>query len=80
VVGLYLDPLERALVFCVDEEPQIQALGRSQPMMPGVPQRMTADSSGTARPPCSPHWGSPRAGSSARRTAGTETLHPDQDR
>jgi transposase len=46
VVGLYLDPPERALVFCVDEKSQIQALNRSQPvlpMMPGVPARMTAD-------------------------------------
>jgi transposase len=46
VVALYLDPPERALVFCVDEKSQIQALDRSQPvlpMMPGVPQRMTAD-------------------------------------
>lgn len=46
VVGLYLDPPERALVFCVDEKSQIQALDRSQPvlpMMPGVPQRMTSD-------------------------------------
>lgn len=46
VVGLYLDPPERALVFCVDEKSQIQALDRSQPvlpMMPGVPSRQTAD-------------------------------------
>ena len=46
VVGLYLDPPERALVFCVDEKSQIQALNRSQPMlpmMPGIPQRMTHD-------------------------------------
>lgn len=46
VVGLYMDPPERALVFCVDEKSQIQALDRSQPvlpMMPGVPQRQTAD-------------------------------------
>ncbi|MGY5035967.1 IS630 family transposase [Streptomyces sp. 900116325] len=44
VVGLYLDPPERALVFCVDEKSQIQALDRSQPvlpMMPGVPERAT---------------------------------------
>lgn len=42
VVGLYLDPPERALVLCVDEKPQIQALDRSQPvlpMMPRVPER-----------------------------------------
>ncbi|WP_329373239.1 IS630 family transposase [Streptomyces sp. NBC_01483] len=46
VVGLYLDPPERALVFCVDEKSQIQALDRSQPvlpMMPGVPERATHD-------------------------------------
>ncbi|MFD5973987.1 IS630 family transposase [Streptomyces bacillaris] len=46
VVGLYLDPPERALVFCVDEKSQIQALDRSQPvlpMMPKVPQRVTHD-------------------------------------
>lgn len=46
VVGLYLDPPERALVFCVDEKSQIQALDRSQPvlpMMPAVPERRTAD-------------------------------------
>lgn len=46
VVGLYLDPPERALVFCVDEKSRIQALDRSQPvlpMMPGVPQRLTHD-------------------------------------
>ncbi|RDG33466.1 IS630 family transposase [Streptomyces corynorhini] len=46
VVGLCLDPPERALVFCVDEKSRIQALDRSQPvlrMMPGVPQRVTHD-------------------------------------
>ena len=46
VVGLYLNPQERALVLCVDEKSQIQALDRSQPvlpMMPGVPERATHD-------------------------------------
>jgi transposase len=46
VVGLYLDPPERALVLCVDEKSQIQALDRSQPilpMLPGVPERATHD-------------------------------------
>ncbi|MHC5909281.1 IS630 family transposase [Streptomyces sp. S6] len=46
VVGLYLDPPEKALVLCVDEKSQIQALDRSQPvlpMMPHVPERQTAD-------------------------------------
>ena len=46
VVGLYLDPPERALVLCVDEKSQIQALDRSQPilpLLPGVPQRASHD-------------------------------------
>jgi transposase len=34
VVGLYLDPPERAVVLCVDEKSQIQALDRSQPSLP----------------------------------------------
>ncbi|GCE02271.1 IS630 family transposase [Embleya hyalina] len=46
VVGLYLDPPEKALLLCVDEKSQIQALDRSQPvlpMMPGVPERRSHD-------------------------------------
>jgi transposase len=46
VVGLYLDPPERAIVLCVDEKSQIQALDRSAPvlpMMPGMPERRTHD-------------------------------------
>ena len=46
VVGLYLDPPEKALVLCVDEKTQIQALDRSAPvlpMMPGMPERRTHD-------------------------------------
>jgi len=46
VVGLYLDPPERAMVFCVDEKSQIQALNRSQPILPvlpGVPERRSHD-------------------------------------
>lgn len=46
VVGLYLDPPERALVLCVDEKSQIQALNRTQPMLPlrpGLPARATHD-------------------------------------
>ena len=44
--GLYLNPPDRALVLCVDEKSQIQALDRTQPilpMMPGVPERRTHD-------------------------------------
>lgn len=46
VVGLYLDPPERALVLCVDEKSQIQALNRTQPLLPmypGLPARRTHD-------------------------------------
>jgi transposase len=35
VVGLYLNPPERAVVLCVDEKSQIQALDRTQPLRPG---------------------------------------------
>ncbi len=46
IVGLYLDPPRRALVLCVDEKSQIQALDRSQPMLPlrpGQVERRTHD-------------------------------------
>jgi transposase len=46
IVGLYMNPPEKALVLCVDEKTQVQALDRSQPvipMMPGTPERMTHD-------------------------------------
>src|SRR5271166_779510 len=39
VVGLYLDPPENAVVLCVDEKSQIQALDRTQPMLPMQPGR-----------------------------------------
>lgn len=46
LVALYLDPPERAAVFCVDEKSQIQALNRYQPvlpMMPATPERRSHD-------------------------------------
>jgi transposase len=46
VVGLYLAPPENAVVVCVDEKTQIQALDRTRPvlpMRPGIPQRQTHD-------------------------------------
>jgi transposase len=46
IVGLYLDPPTQAMVLCVDEKSQIQALDRTQPalpMMPGLPERRTHD-------------------------------------
>ena len=46
VVGLYLNPPEGALVLCVDEKSQIQALDRTAPVLPlrpGLPERRTHD-------------------------------------
>lgn len=46
IVGLYMSPPDRALVLCVDEKSQIQALDRTQPllpMQPGMPERRTHD-------------------------------------
>jgi transposase len=46
IVGLYLDPPEKALVICVDEKSQIQALDRTQPLLPMRPgqiERRTHD-------------------------------------
>lgn len=46
VVGLYHNPPEKAVVLCVDEKSGIQALDRSQPvlpMMPGMPERRSHD-------------------------------------
>jgi transposase len=46
VVGLYLNPPDRALVLCLDEKSQIQALDRTAPILPlrpGLPERQTHD-------------------------------------
>jgi transposase len=46
VVGLYVNPPDKAIVFCVDEKSQIQALDRTQPLLPlrpGIPARQTHD-------------------------------------
>lgn len=46
VVGLYLDPPDNAVVFCVDEKTAVQALERSQPLLPlqpGQPERRSHD-------------------------------------
>lgn len=46
VVGLYLNPPAKAVVFCVDEKSGIQALDRTRPVLalrPGVPERQTHD-------------------------------------
>jgi transposase len=64
VVGLYLHPPERAVVLCVDEKPQIQALERTAPTLPvrpGSRRRPASTTSATAPPRCSPRWRWPPA-------------------
>jgi hypothetical protein len=46
VIGLYLNPPEKAVVLCVDEKSQIQALDRTAPILPlrpGLPEKATHD-------------------------------------
>src|SRR6476660_1595980 len=57
IVGLYLNPPAHAAVFCVDEKPQIQALDRTQPLLPLQPAKWSAGPTitrATARRRCSP--------------------------
>jgi hypothetical protein len=70
VVGLYLDPPERAVVLCVDENSQacpgyragIQALDRSQPVLPLRPGQRERRTHDYVRPACPDHdpGGQPR--------------------
>ena len=59
VVGLYLNPPENALVLCVDEKSQCQALERTQPLLPmgfgdsATPRASRTTMSATERPRCS---------------------------
>src|SRR5689334_20773220 len=74
VVGLYLDPPERAVVLCVDEKSQIQALDRTAPvfpMLPGVPARASHDYKRNGTSTCTPRWTSRPARSSGHYTLGT---------
>ena len=72
VVGLYLNPPERAVVLCVDEKSQIQALDRTAPilpMLPGTPSAPPTTTNALAPRACTRHWTSPPAKSSAGCTA-----------
>ena len=56
VVGLSMSSPERAIVLCVDEKSQVQALDRTQPLLPSSRDRASGTRttmSGTARPACS---------------------------
>ncbi len=59
LVGLYLDPPERAVVLCVDEKSQIQALDRTAPILPMLPEHHSArrtTTSARARRASTPRW------------------------
>ena len=68
VTGLNLNPPDKAVVLCVDEKPQAQALERAAPVLPlrpGIPEKRSHDyirhGTTTAPPRCSPRW-KPRPG------------------
>jgi transposase len=76
IVGLYLNPPEHAIVLCVDEKSQVQALDRTQPilpMRPGLPEQRTNDYGGMARHLCLLLWISPPVRSWANVTAALVT-------
>ena len=68
VVGLYLHPPENAVVLCIDEKSQVQALDRTAPILPmrarACRRRPPTTTSATAPPRCSPPWRWPPARSS----------------
>jgi hypothetical protein len=43
VVGLYLNPPDKAVVLCVDDKSQVQALDRTAPILPRIPEKQTHD-------------------------------------
>jgi hypothetical protein len=74
IVGLYLSPPDHALVLCVDEKSQVQALERSRlllPMRPGIPPGKRTITSGMGPPCCLPHWMSRRETSSGSAIGAT---------
>ncbi len=71
IVGLYLNPPDHALVLCVDEKSQVQALERTQPVLPmglGYVEGITHDDVRHGTTPLLPRWTSPTAASSPVQT------------
>jgi transposase len=76
VVGLYMNPPHNAIVVCVDEKTQIQALDRPPRSCRyglGSRRNRPTTTNATARPACSPHWRSRPAKSPTPATTGTPT-------
>jgi transposase len=74
IVGLYMDPPLMAMVLCVDEKSQIQALDRTQPLLPlapGFPSDVLMTTCATAPPHCSRRSTSPPARSLVSCTGAT---------
>ena len=74
IVGLYMDPPLMAMVLCVDEKTQIQALDRTQPLLPlapGIPERRTHDYERHGTTSSSRPWTSPLGPSSGPCIEGT---------
>jgi transposase len=85
VVGLYLHPPERAVVLCVDEKSQIQALERTQPVRrvwPGRPEQHTHDYLRHGTTTLLPHWRLPPGASptSALPATATKSSWPSSSR
>jgi transposase len=83
LVGLYLHPPERAVVLCVDEKSQIQALERTQPVRrvwPGRPEQRTHDYLRHGTTTLLPPWRSPPGASSALPATATRSSWPSSSR
>src|SRR6516164_861801 len=74
VVGLYLDPPDKALVLCVDEKSQIQALDRTQPGLPMKKGR--AGTMKSARRPCAPVFAGHSAAFTCQSCGAREPRNP----
>jgi hypothetical protein len=77
VVGLYLNPPQQAIVLCVDEKSQIQALDRTQPGLPikkGRCGTMTHDYKRNGTTTLSPRWTRYKARSSANADTGIRSF------
>jgi hypothetical protein len=76
VVGLYLAPPEKAVVVCVDEKTQIQALDRTAPMLPLRPGLPDQELGGTYFTQRDPERATRRAINALNQLGYTVTLNP----
>jgi hypothetical protein len=76
IVGLYMNPPHHAMVLCVEEKSQVQALNRTQPILPlapGVPARQSHDYQRHGSPRYLQPWMWPAESPSATATGDTNT-------